>query len=419
MRGAWKLPMTVSTTDTIGGNSPSARVCDVGTAARLDTVLVKTASRCNIDCSYCYVYQGPDTMWRLQPKRMGRDVVEAVCERLVEQAGRQEAGLRDRSARGRAAAARLRRARRSAARPAGSFVPRSPPHQYPDQRDASQREASRSLFRNTHERVRQHRRTSRSQRRLPGSIIAARAHSQPRCGVFAFWPHTPSANSCLPVRFRLSSQLSIHGSSTSSSRGWVLRAWISSSRTGNHDRTPQGKSQFNSTEYGQWLIGLFDLYLSDPSPVPIRLVDDTIKLCIGGTSRKEGSGKEQHGILIIETDGEIRKNDTLRASFEGADQFGIRWNVTTTPLSRVLSSHEYVAYAGMQMPTCSQCAGCDLLAVCGGGMPLYRWSTERGYDNPSVYCHDHAAFIRHAVTRLHEFGLNGSLVASPPTIDVS
>ena len=50
---------------------------------------------------------------------------------------------------------------------------------------------------------------------------------------------------------------------------------------------------------------------------------------------------------------------------------------------------------------------------------LYRWSAERGYDNPSVYCHDHAAFIRHAVTRLHEFGLNGSLAVSPPTVHVS
>jgi len=188
---------------------------------------------------------------------------------------------------------------------------------------------------------------------------------------------------------------------------------------GNHDRLPPGKSHFSSTEYGQWLAGLVDMYLTDLAPVPIRLVDDTIKLCLGGTSRKEGRGKEQHGILIIETGGEIRKNDTLRASFEGADQFAARWNVTTTPLSRVLSSPEYIAYTGMQVPTCSVCADCDLLAVCGGGMPLFRWSAERGYDNPSVYCHDHAAFIRHTVTRLHEFGLNGSLVASPPFVDVS
>ena len=82
--------MTASTTDTIEVDNPSVTDGGIVPAGRLDTVLVKTASRCNIDCSYCYVYQGPDTTWRLQPKRMRRDVVEAVCERLIEQAERQD-----------------------------------------------------------------------------------------------------------------------------------------------------------------------------------------------------------------------------------------------------------------------------------------------------------------------------------------
>ena len=70
---------------------------------------------------------------------------------------------------------------------------------------------------------------------------------------------------------------------------------------------------------------------------------------------------------------------------------------------------EYINYVRMQAPTSSRCRKCSLLAVCGGGMPLYRWSSDRGYDNPSVYCHDHAIFIRHAVARLGELGLGDSL----------
>ena len=418
MRGSWKLPMTVSTTDTIGGNSPSARVCDVGTAARLDTVLVKTASRCNIDCSYCYVYQGPDTTWRLQPKRMRHDVVEAVCGRLIEQAARQETGFAivlhggEPLLVGFDEVAALLRGLRA--------------HLSPDRHPISIQtngtllcEDLLDLFAETRTSV------SVSIDGPPEANDLARLDHRGRSTYTATMRGIQLLASHPEREFLFAGTLSVIQPAVSPRHVYEFLKKLGTPsmdfllQDGNHDRTPQGKSQFNSTEYGQWLIGLFDLYLSDPSPVPIRLVDDTIKLCIGGSGRKEGSGKDQHGILIIETDGEIRKNDTLRASFEGADQFAIRWNVTTTPLSRVLSSHEYVAYAGMQMPTCSQCAGCDLLAVCGGGMPLYRWSTERGYDNPSVYCHDHAAFIRHAVTRLHEFGLNGSLVASPPTIDVS
>ena len=155
---------------------------------------------------------------------------------------------------------------------------------------------------------------------------------------------------------------------------------------------------------------LLDLYLDDPAPVPIRIFDDMIKLCLGGISRKEGRGKEQHGILIMETDGAIRKNDTLRASFEGADRFTERWNVVDHSLRDVLSSREYISYTGMQLPSAAQCRDCELLPVCGGGMPLYRWSADRGYDNPSVYCHDHAILIRHAVSRLRNSGLNDSLI---------
>ena len=66
----------------------------------------------------------------------------------------------------------------------------------------------------------------------------------------------------------------------------------------------------------------------------------------------------------------------------------------------------------MQLPVAHQCAECELLDVCGGGMPLYRWSAGRGYDNPSVYCRDHALFINHAVSRLRELGYSSALLPS-------
>ena len=410
--------MTASTTGTTAVDSRSPLHLGMGTAGRLDTVLVKTASRCNIDCSYCYVYQGPDTAWRLQPKRMRRDVVEAVCKRLIEQAGRQEAGFAivlhggEPLLLGFDKLTALLRGLRA--------------HLSPDRHPISiqtngtlLRENLLDLFAETR------------------ASVSVSIDGPPEANDLARLDHRGDSTYAATMRgirllashpdseFLFVGTLSVIQPAVSPRLVYeFLKALGAPSmdfllQDGNHDRLPPGKSSFNSTECGHWLIGLLDLYLADPSPVPIRLVDDTLKLCLGGTSRKEGGGKDQHGILIIETDGEIRKNDTLRASFEGADQFASRWNVTTTPLSRVLSSHEYVAYTGMQAPTCSVCADCDLLAVCGGGMPLYRWSAERGYDNPSVYCHDHAAFIRHAVARLHGLGLNGSLGVSPPSVHVS
>ena len=50
----------------------------------IDTVLLKTASRCNIACSYCYVYQLGDQGWRRQPPTMSKSTVDAIVRRLDE-----------------------------------------------------------------------------------------------------------------------------------------------------------------------------------------------------------------------------------------------------------------------------------------------------------------------------------------------
>ena len=50
----------------------------------IDTVLLKTASRCNIACSYCYVYQLGDQGWRRQPPTMSKSTIDAIIRRLDE-----------------------------------------------------------------------------------------------------------------------------------------------------------------------------------------------------------------------------------------------------------------------------------------------------------------------------------------------
>lgn len=166
-------------------------------------------------------------------------------------------------------------------------------------------------------------------------------------------------------------------------------------RDGNHDRLPSGKSSFHSTEYGDWFCHLWDIYIADPSPVPIRILDDIAKLILGARNQKEGLGSETFSIAIVDTDGAIAKNDTLKNSYSGADCFEKQWNVTTDRLVDVANDEEYRAYLSLQLPSSEICRSCDLLRVCGGGMTLYRWSRENGYENPSVYCHDHQKLIRH------------------------
>ena len=381
------------------------------TAGRVDTVLIKTASRCNFDCSYCYVYQGPDQSWRSQPKRMSQAVSLTLSDRLVEQAEQQQAGFAIVLHGGEP----LLLGFRELARLLRSIRNRLPPDRYPISLQTNGALLSGrllNLFAETHTSVSvsidgpaeandlarlDHRGKSTFARTLGGIELLAK-HPENK---FLFAGTLTVVQPAIDPEF-------IYGflkELGTPSMDFLLQ-------DGNHDCLPAGKRSFESTEYGEWLTGLLDLYLADPSPVSIRIFDDTLKLCLGGMSQKEGRGKSRYGILIIETDGEIRKNDTLRASFEGADRFSARWNVTDTSLATVLSSQEYLSYTNMQLPVSGQCMDCNLLDVCGGGMPLYRWSTDRGYDNPSVYCRDHALFIHHAVSRLREQGLSDSLIPS-------
>ena len=166
-------------------------------------------------------------------------------------------------------------------------------------------------------------------------------------------------------------------------------------KDGNHDRLPDGKISFVTTEYGEWLTRLWDYYIADPLPVPIRILDDTAKLLLGSKSRKEGIGENTFSIVIIDTDGTISKNDTLKSSFEGADRFESEWNVATHNLADVICQTEYSEYVQSQRTTASECLDCELLSICGGGMPLYRYSSEAGYSNRSIYCEDHKRVIRH------------------------
>lgn len=171
-------------------------------------------------------------------------------------------------------------------------------------------------------------------------------------------------------------------------------------RDGNHARPPYGKRSFESTEYGRWMSRIWELYLADPAPMPIPCLDNLVRSLCGRESTKEGCGEAAYGILTVETDGSISKNDTLKNSYEGADRFINCWSITDHSLIDVICSQAYSDYVAAQAPTHPTCRECPILRACGGGMVLHRWSEEKRYNNPSVYCHDQQFLIGHILGTL-------------------
>jgi len=177
-------------------------------------------------------------------------------------------------------------------------------------------------------------------------------------------------------------------------------------KDGNHSRLPSGKSSVGSTEYGTWMAGLLDVYLQDTDPLPIRVLDDMLKVLLGGMVSKEGLGVTNFGILIIDTDGTIMKNDTLKSTYNGADQFTSGINIKDRKLVEFLHSAEFQAYREMQKPSCATCRNCPELNLCGGGMILHRWRKGNAFDNTSVYCEDQLLLIRNMRHAVAKYTLN-------------
>src|SRR5690349_4066759 len=51
-------------------------------------IVVKLHSRCNLSCTYCYVYESVDQSWRGRPMTMSSRTIELLAERIAEHANR-------------------------------------------------------------------------------------------------------------------------------------------------------------------------------------------------------------------------------------------------------------------------------------------------------------------------------------------
>ena len=357
----------------------------------VDTVLLKVAGRCNIDCSYCYVYHMGDLGWLRQPKVMSPETYVAVSDALAE-------------------------------------LVSSPGHQFSVALHGGEplllgKDGLASIL-------------ATLRRSLPstcaisiqtnGTLITTaildlcedndvtisvsldgprHIHDRNRVGfdTFGTFDRVMKGLDCLrshPARDRLfSGLLAVVDPSSDPIEVYSFFKELGPPsldfiyRDGNHSLLPPSKNSPSSTECGQWMVRLFEAYVTDASPIRIRILDDLVKLVLGGAGTKEGVGLTDYQMLVIDVDGSITKNDTLKSSFDGADRFNKPWSVHTHRLQEFIESSDFLESLAAQRPSSPTCLACPELKVCGGGMALHRWSDDNGYNNVSIYCEDQKLLI--------------------------
>ena len=357
----------------------------------LDTVLLKVASRCNLNCSYCYVYHMGDDAWRNQPKRMSTETGAQIAEQLGAVYRAQQTPFSvvlhggEPLLLGRKRLSELLAALRAELpSPCGLHIQTNGlllSEEIIDVLVAYDVGISISIDgpAETHDQFRVDHRGGASHAKVVDAIARLRGRPDAQslfAGVLAVIdPRTdPSA---------VYASLKATGAPG-------IDVLV---RDGNWDKLPFGKAAPETIEYGVWLEGLLQAYLADAEPPRLRLLDDLLRLTLGGSSQKEGVGLSDYGILVIEPDGEVQKNDTLKVAQAGADRFETIWNVHRDQLTDILASPIYAAYHAQQRPTSAVCQACPELAVCGGGMVAHRWRGGSGYDNPTIFCADQKHLI--------------------------
>jgi uncharacterized protein len=358
---------------------------------------LKIASRCNLDCSYCYVYRKGDDSWRRKPPIMSDEVVEQTirrireyCEqssqrtiRIVFHGGEPCLAGTNRFAR---MCQMLRRGLEDRFRvkltiQTNGVLLNTHWAAVFDEFDVavgvsldgppSVNDAYRVDHRNrgTHDRVAQG--------------VQALADAGVRVALLSVVQF--NADPVLVHRHLLSfSPLSIH---------YLMPDYT-------HDTIHEVFARHGPTPCADYLIPIFDDWWNHGTmDVAVGPFVDIARAILGATSCVDFLGNRPFGFVFVETDGSIEGLDVLRICSNGLCSTGLNVFANRfSDLSMASAIHVASIFDGQPLPTA--CERCPERLTCAGGYLPHRYSRLRGFDNPSVWCADLLKIFEHLRKKL-------------------
>jgi uncharacterized protein len=369
------------------------------------TFLVKVASRCNLNCSYCYVYQSPDDSWKSKPTFLEPETARSIAAAIQNHAD--EHGLSEVAI----------------------------------------------IFHGGEPLL-----AGLGRLQILVDIFSSLVHCQIRWGLQTNGTLLDDALIGFLFRHGFSTGLSIDGLRIHNDRhrvyhsgassyddtvaairllqsypnwkqilggllfvidirnnpGDVLKAIIDLEVPGaklllpdSHHGSPPPYSNSGSLVYGKWLCEFFDIWFNNYPDLEVPYFEQIITLMLGGVSSAEEIGAKSVDLIVVETNGDIEAVDTLKMVGREATHTGM--NVTSHTFSEALAHPAIYARMAAFDALCDTCRDCEHLTHCGGGYIPHRYSPENGFLNPSVYCDD----LKHLFSHMHEVLFDSLPSASP------
>jgi uncharacterized protein len=151
---------------------------------------------------------------------------------------------------------------------------------------------------------------------------------------------------------------------------------------------------------GAWFNRLFDTwfdrYAHDGRD--IRLFQAMIRSLCGFPSGVESIGYGPVAAVTVCTDGALEAHDVVRIAGNGAT--ASCFNVTRHEIDEVQTDPLWIELLDASLQLAPLCRACPWQFACGGGHIASRWSFEKRFNNPSVYCRDLKLMLSHVWGRI-------------------
>ncbi|WP_432983650.1 FxsB family cyclophane-forming radical SAM/SPASM peptide maturase [Dactylosporangium sp. CA-233914] len=359
----------------------------------LRTFILKVVNRCNINCDYCYVFQGPDQSWRGLPVRMSTDVTRAVAQRIAEHVTAHNLDHVDVVLHG------------------GEPLLARPRHLGAVLEILRDRVPFVSFELQTNGML------------IDDEWLSLFDRFGVRVGVSLDGPPAANNRHRLSHRGRSTADAAVRGIELLREQSHLFAGILAvvdlhddpvevhdylaslgppivdfNLPHATHD-SPPWRTDPDEPEYGRWLSRVYDAWIgADSYTHSVRMLEDIVALSLGAKGSVESLGLAPSGIVVVESDGSIENVDTLKAAAPGAAELGL--NVFDHTFDDVVRHPAIRQRQAGAAALAEECQRCPLVSVCGGGYLPHRLSAERGYRNPSVYCQDLAYLIRHVQATL-------------------
>ena len=359
--------------------------------------VLKVASRCNLNCSYCYVYNKGDSTWKSRPVYMPDDVLDAALDRIRAwcRSNRQErvsilfhggepllaghtrfAGWCD----------RIRAALHGTAQV--SFILQTNAVLIDDEWTRIFRAYRVGVGisidgpRDIHDRFR----VTHDGRGSYDDVLAGIARMR-QAGL-------PVSILCV-VPFGADGAR-VHRGFTEMGAGRI--SYLLPDFT--HDSIAGVWAAHGPAPCADFLIPAFDSWWShDTLDVLVEPFLNITRLIMGGASILDILGNQPFRFVFVEADGSIEGLDVLRVCGEGTCATGL--NVLRDDFDRLAGLEQPQIRAIFSSPPLpDDCHPCPERDTCSGGYLPHRWSKAAGFNNASVWCRDLLLLFEHIRRRL-------------------